>query len=175
VAYCAARDGGSWTETELRARVRSSLGDDLVPRVFVEVDALPRDLAGAVDSERLPSPYAASRSGEYLPPHSSVEQYLACVWQEALGVARIGKLDNFFDLGGHSLVCFRVIARIERERGVRLSPRVLLLNTLEQVAAQLAGPQAPPRRASSAPPGRATPYPSKIGGVRSWLKRVVGR
>jgi len=139
VAYCVPRPGASYTETELRKHVRDAMGDRHVPRMFVELDALPRDAAGAVDDERLPSPYAVSAVNEYRGPRTEAEKYIASVWQDALGVARIGVHDNFFDLGGHSLLCFRIIARIERDTGKRVSPRVVLLNTLEQLATDLEG------------------------------------
>lgn len=184
VAFCAARPGASWTETELRGRVRGTLGDALVPRVFVELDLLPRDVTGAVDEERLASPYAVSGAPDYVAPRTEAEKYVARIWQEALGVARIGTVDNFFDLGGHSLLCFRVIARIERERGVRLSPRLLLLNSLEQVAAQVGAPAGD--RASETVPATefdrsdrrsAGPAPAEptAGGLRQWLNRLVRR
>jgi acyl carrier protein len=59
------------------------------------------------------------------------------LWREALSLEEVGVHDNFFDLGGHSLACIQVISRLETASGVRLDPRWLLLNTLEQVAAQL--------------------------------------
>jgi amino acid adenylation domain-containing protein len=184
VAFFAAQAGASWTETELRKRVRSEFGDAVVPRVFVELDALPRDVTGAVNEERLTSPYAAQSARDYVAPRTPPEKYLAEVWQEALGVARIGAFDNFFDLGGHSLLCFRVIARIEREKGVRLSPRLFLLNSLEQVAAHFAG-SAPDEALAAAPAGtspavapRPTPIPpapTRAGTLRDWIRKVVKR
>ena len=154
VAYYASRPHVAYTETELRACTRD-LGGGHVPRLFLELDELPRDAAGAVDDERLPSPYVASSVHEYVPPRSASEQYLAKVWRETLNVQRIGVHDNFFDLGGHSLLCFRVLARVQQDTGKRISPRVVLLNTLAQVAAQLdiegqARSVADPRAASPA-------------------------
>jgi hypothetical protein len=179
VAFFAGRPGASWTETELRSRVRASFGDEVVPRLFVELDALPRDVTGAVDVDRLASPYSTQTARDYVAPRTDAERYLADVWQEALGVARIGIFDNFFDLGGHSLLCFRVIARIEREKGVRLSPRLFLLNSLEQVATEVVTPDAAreapdvtsPRqeRPSSAQPGEGR----RGGGLRDWIKKIV--
>jgi amino acid adenylation domain-containing protein len=173
VAYCVPREGASYTETELRARVRSSLGEARVPRLLVELDALPRDSTGAVDDERLPSPYALSTVKSHIAPRSSAEKYIATVWREALGVERIGIYDNFFDLGGHSLLCFRIIAQIERDTGKRISPRIVLMNTLEQMATQLEGvpaetPLAAPLPASPVPQGR-----SRKESMFERLKRIV--
>ena len=113
------------------------MGEHGTPRLFVELDALPRDTAGEIVLARLPSPYAVSGVHQHVAPRSDAEKYVANAWKEALGVARIGVYDNFFDLGGHSLLCFRVIARIEADTHKRISPRLMLLNNLEHVAAQL--------------------------------------
>jgi hypothetical protein len=184
VAFCVPKPGTSWTETELRTHVRGALGEGRLPRLFVELDVLPRDVTGAVNEERLASPYAGSSAGDYVAPRTDAERYMAEAWQEALGVGRIGVYDNFFDLGGHSLLCFRVIARIEREKGVRLSPRLFLLNTLEQVARQVASAPAPSATAASmadARPGERAAEsprhpetaPPRGTGIRDWLSRIV--
>jgi amino acid adenylation domain-containing protein len=169
VAYYTMRPGSSCTETELRAGVRKALGESRVPRMFVELDALPRDAAGMVDDERLPSPYEISSAHEYRPPQTEAEKYIANVWREALGIERIGIHDNFFDLGGHSLLCFRVIARIERETGKRVSPRHVLLNSLAQVATQL-GDGATEEHERAAP---ANVDPRAPDGSRSRTDEVV--
>ena len=171
VAYYVARQGASYTETELRRHVREALGERHVPRMFVELDALPRDAVGGVDDERLPSPYAVSAAHEYRGPRTEAEKYIASVWQESLGIARIGVHDNFFDLGGHSLLCFRIIARIERETGKRVSPRVVLLNTLEQLATELEG-----ARIEQSQPTATVRSPGEIdAGEKSRGKDLLGR
>ena len=152
VAYFAARSGESFTETELRSHLRAKLDAAAVPQMFVEQESLPRDRTGAIDDDRLPSPYETRAGGEHVAPRTESERYVAGVWAEALGAARIGIYDNFFDLGGHSLLCFQVIARIEKKTGTRISPRLMLLSSLEQIAKNLesspvasATPSAPPR------------------------------
>jgi hypothetical protein len=175
VAYWVCRRGATYTETELRDCVRAALGDRLVPRMFVELDALPREVTGDVDEKRLASPYAVSRVQEYVPPRTEPERYVASIWQETLGVARIGVYDNFFDLGGHSLLCFRIIKRIESETGKRVSPRIVLLSTLEQVAAQLdVAPAVRQVTPSAAPaPDVSSPDTSHAKRALSWIKGVV--
>jgi acyl carrier protein len=59
---------------------------------------------------------------------------LAELFQAALKVSGVSVDDNFFDLGGHSLLCFQVIAQVQERTGVRLNPRVMMMNTLEQTA-----------------------------------------
>jgi len=181
VAYYAMKPGMACTETELRAAVRAPLGDRAVPRMLVELDALPRDAAGVVDDERLASPYVVSAVHEYVAPRTEAEKYLASVWKDTLGVARIGVYDNFFDLGGHSLLCFRLIGRMDREIGARISPRIVLLGTLEQVAIEVAAAAPALAPARGREPGArdrdrdreaGTPA-TRAGRVVDWLKGFV--
>lgn len=74
---------------------------------------------------------------------SLVEERLAAIWKEFLGVSHINRRDNFFDLGGHSLLAMRLITRVNKDFGVRLSVRAILLNTFEQLAALLPRPPEP--------------------------------
>ncbi len=136
VAYVVPAPNASFTETELRRHARAVLPAALVPHVFVEVAELPRDPEGRVEAARLPSPFAAPAAA-YIPARTPSEQLLARLFIEVLGTPRVGVHDNFFDLGGQSLLCLRVIDRIEHETKRRMSPRILLLNTLEQAAAAL--------------------------------------
>ncbi|MGH7269517.1 MAG: condensation domain-containing protein [Polyangiaceae bacterium] len=183
VAYVVPRPGLAATGSDLRGWVRDKLGGDAVPRMFVELDALPRDMAGAVDDARLASPYATTEVHEHVAPRTAAEKYVAMIWREALGVARIGVYENFFDLGGHSLLCFRTIARIEREIGQRVSPKVVLLNTLEQVAAQITMPPGarapegvkpaaaePHRRAAPPSPRDVAPDTTRAERAIRWLR-----
>jgi hypothetical protein len=89
-----------------------------------------------VDATRLPSPYARPALA-YIAPRTASEKLLARLFVEVLDVPRVGVHDNFFDLGGQSLLCLRVVDKIEKETHRRISPRILLLNTLEQAAAAL--------------------------------------
>jgi acyl carrier protein len=107
----------------------------MVPRRVVELEELPGGTHG-VDRAALPSPY--QEAALHAAPQTEAERLLAAVWQEALSLSRVGLNDNFFDLGGHSLLCLQVVSQIEKRTGKRLSPRTLLLNTLEQVASHLA-------------------------------------
>ncbi len=136
VAYVVPAANASFTETELRRHARAVLPAALVPHVFVELGEFPRDAQGRIELARLPSPFAAAVAA-HIPARTPSEQLLARLFLEVLGVSRVGVHDNFFDLGGQSLLCLRVIDRIERETTRRMSPRILLLNTLEQAAAAL--------------------------------------
>ena len=139
VAFFAHVPGQSFTDTELRRQLRALLPEFMVPQVFIELESLPITADGAIDHAGLPAPFGSERVIEFVAPRSATEQRLSEIFAEALRLPRVGIYDNFFDLGGHSLLCFRVIERIERELGKRLSPRTLLLNSLEQVANELQG------------------------------------
>ena len=66
-----------------------------------------------------------------------MEAALAQIWARLLDVPQVSRNDNFFSLGGHSLLCLQAITEVEKTLGVRLSPRIFLLNNLEQIGAQL--------------------------------------
>ena len=125
------------TVSELRAYVRTKLPEYMVPAAFVTLDRLPLTPSGKVDRRALPDPDGlhVAESAGYVAPRTAMEELIAKIWQELLGVERVGVHDNFFDLGGHSLLSMRVIARIERESGQRISPREILFQTLGQLAA----------------------------------------
>ena len=135
VAYFAAE--GSLSTLALRAFLRAQLPDYMIPTWFVQMEALPRTSSGKFDRSALPVPEgAASHAGEpVVAPRTPVERALLEIWQAELGKVTIGVHDNFFDLGGHSLQSIVVIERVERSLGVRLRPRDLFLQTLEQLAA----------------------------------------
>jgi surfactin family lipopeptide synthetase A/lichenysin synthetase A len=83
-----------------------------------------------------------------------MQKAVAAIWREVLGVERVGLHDNFFDIGGHSLLGVRVISRIEKQLGVRLNQAIMVLQTLEQIAQECE------RRAGTivaAEPSRETP------------------
>ena len=178
VAYVETATAGDVTESELRAAVRAALPRQAVPRMVVELDALPRDAAGALLPARLPSPFAATGgAAPFVAPRTPAERLLGRVWQELLGVERVDVTDNFFALGGFSLLAFQAIERIHAESGVRLSPRALLLGTLEQAALQLAmdptGAATAPMPAD-APTATSTTTASSRGLLHRLRERLTG-
>ena len=75
-----------------------------------------------------------SGRADHVEPRTPMERLVAGIWTEALGVPRVSVHDNFFDLGGHSLLSMRVLARVEKAIGLSLNPRELIFQTLEQFA-----------------------------------------
>jgi acyl carrier protein len=107
--------------------LRSTLPDYLVPTTFVRLDALPLTQHGKVDRAALPPPDADNtlRADEWEAPRTAVEERLAGILAGLLDVDQVGAHDNFFLLGGHSLMGTQVIARVRDAFGVELSLRTL--------------------------------------------------
>jgi len=116
VAWLAVGGGEPPVEAELRRHLRESLPDYMIPSAFVGLERLPLTANGKVDRQALPPPPAhpAASSEDYRSPADELEQTLAEVWQQVLGIPRVGVHDNFFELGGHSLLSAQVLARLDR-------------------------------------------------------------
>jgi amino acid adenylation domain-containing protein/FkbM family methyltransferase len=153
VAYVVARDGSDPRASELRAHLSGRLPDYMVPGSFVVVDRLPLTPNGKVDRRALPAPeHDPSRDEAYVAPRTPAEEVLAEIWAEVLGLERVGVEENFFALGGHSLVATRVTSRAREALGVELPLRALFeAQTVAGLAARVdalrgseAGVEAPP-------------------------------
>ncbi|HEU5218430.1 MAG TPA: amino acid adenylation domain-containing protein, partial [Gemmatimonadales bacterium] len=115
-------DPGTALDPErLRAALRASLPEHLVPSVIMTLPAMPLTPNGKVDRRALPAPAAEAGRVVNQPPATPVEQRLALVFEEILERRPIGRRESFFELGGHSLLAMRAMARINREFGIRLS------------------------------------------------------
>ncbi|TVP72393.1 MAG: SDR family NAD(P)-dependent oxidoreductase, partial [Gemmatimonadales bacterium] len=123
------------TVSEMRRSLARVLPREMVPRNFVELEALPRAADGSVARRRLEDPFAPQ--DDHVGPATPMQEVVARIWQELLGAERIGIHDNFLDVGGHSLLAMRAILRLEKETGVRLGPVEINMYTLEQIAAHL--------------------------------------
>jgi amino acid adenylation domain-containing protein len=99
---------------ELRRYLQAKLPDYMVPSAFVMMDGLPLTPNGKIDKQALPAPDKArpELAEEYKAPRTEIEETLARIWGEVLGIERVGIEDNFFDLGGHSLLGIQVMSRI---------------------------------------------------------------
>ncbi|HJX29107.1 MAG TPA: phosphopantetheine-binding protein, partial [Thermoanaerobaculia bacterium] len=139
VAWVVPRPGASPTTGELRDFLRARLPEVMVPTAWVVLDALPMTPRGKVDRRALPAPPAAVTSREA--PEGQAERTVARLWSEILGVGAVGRDDNFFDLGGHSLALAAVHERLQTELGIRL-PLVTLFEstTVRSLASRLALP-----------------------------------
>ena len=130
VAWWAARPGEGATAAELRGFLKERLPEPMVPSLFALLPALPRNASGKLDRRALPIPkLEAASAGGYEAPATPAEEAVAYVWRDVLGVPRVGRKDDFFALGGRSLLLPRVRHRLEQELGVRLSLASLLERT----------------------------------------------
>jgi acyl-CoA synthetase (AMP-forming)/AMP-acid ligase II len=119
---------------ELRGFLAERLPDYMVPAAFVALARLPLTPNGKVDRAALPEPEWSAGAG-YLAPRTALEEGLAGIWQELLGVERVGVRDHFWDLGGHSLLATRLIARVRASFGVDVPLRSLFgTATIEEQA-----------------------------------------
>jgi acyl carrier protein len=101
-------------QIELRAFLQRQLPAYMVPSAFVVLEALPLTPNGKLDRRALPPPDQARLEQEhaYAVPRTALEEQLAAIWAEILGVERVGIYDNFFNLGGHSLQAARLRSRL---------------------------------------------------------------
>ena len=140
VAYVVVPSGKGVTEIEVRASVRQLLPARGTPDRVVRLESLPRNARNAIRGDQLRSPFGADvvGGGERTTPRDPAERLLAEACQSVLGLEHVNVRDNFFQIGGTSLLCFRVIEYVRAATGQRLNPRALLMGTLEQAAVELA-------------------------------------
>jgi amino acid adenylation domain-containing protein len=135
VAYVVAEQGEAELGGALRTALQASLPDYMVPSAFVVLDELPLTPNGKVDRKALPAPEGEyAEAAAYVAPRNEVEQAICEVWEEVLNRAQIGVEDNFFSLGGDSILSLRIVAML-KARGVSLEVKDLFQH---QTAAQLA-------------------------------------
>ncbi len=139
VGYVVARanaDRSVPSASELRRELGDVLPGYMVPSAIVFLDAMPLTPHGKIDTAALPIPdrSSAERESGFVAPRDEMEKVLANIWFEVLDVERVGAHDNFFDLGGHSLLLMTVISEIKKQLGVKLTPGELVLPTVGQLA-----------------------------------------
>ncbi|HEY0019273.1 MAG TPA: amino acid adenylation domain-containing protein [Longimicrobium sp.] len=161
VAYVAG-DAGSIDSAGLRAHLRRTLPEHMVPAVFVALDALPLTPSGKVDRRALPDPEAPAEEPDapFEAPRGDVEETLARLWAEALGRERVGAHENFFELGGDSILSILVIGRAA-DHGIRITPRQMFLHPTIAELATVAGTAAPVQAEQGPVTGPAPLTPSQ--------------
>ena len=124
VAYLAG-DGPSLME-ELRSKLKAQLPEYMMPAHFVLLPTLPLTPNGKVDRKALPTPEYGRREGEraYVAPRTRTEERLARIWSEVLGAPGVSVDDNYFELGGDSILTIQIIARC-RQEGLDFTPQDL--------------------------------------------------
>ncbi|WP_244561559.1 amino acid adenylation domain-containing protein, partial [Ensifer aridi] len=181
VAYVVAKtaDGSDEADgAELAAALRAHLGgllpDYMVPSAFVRLDVLPLTSNGKLDRKALPAPADDAYARRvFEAPRGEIETALAAMWQERLGIERVGRHDNFFELGGHSLLAVQLSSRLPQAVGVEvplatLFARPVLAGLAECIVEQLrrAGPKDLPAIAAVA---RDEPLVLSFAQQRLWF------
>ncbi|MDB1088334.1 amino acid adenylation domain-containing protein [Streptomyces sp. ACA25] len=174
VGYVTAADGGAGPDPDaLREFVSDGLPAPAVPTVVTLLPELPMTTSGTVDRRALPQPrWPAAAAGEYVPPRGGTEKLLARIWCEVLGIERVGATDNFFALGGDSVLSIQVISAVRAANGAAVSPRQLFdTPTVAGLAAALDGPDAveAPVEELLTPVRRDGPLPLSSGQQRLWF------
>ncbi|WP_392408421.1 amino acid adenylation domain-containing protein [Chlorogloeopsis fritschii] len=137
VAYFVPNREQTPTISELRDFLKQTLPDYMVPSALVILNSLPLTANGKVNRRALPAPEQnrPELATDFLAPRDRLELQLTQIWEESLGIHPIGVTDNFFDLGGHSLVALRLLAQIEQKFGTRLPLSTFLqAPTVEKLA-----------------------------------------
>jgi amino acid adenylation domain-containing protein/non-ribosomal peptide synthase protein (TIGR01720 family) len=130
VAYYVTNRGAEEPSVEeLRGFLARDLPDYMVPPVFIRLEAMPLTDHGKVDRKALPLPGLMERVSEeeYVPPRTEEERVLAGIWCEVLKLERVGVNDDFFFLGGDSIMSIQVVSRARRA-GLKVSPKQLFSN-----------------------------------------------
>jgi amino acid adenylation domain-containing protein len=177
-AYVVPRSGAMLDREELRRHLRLELPEPMVPSAFVLLDALPLTPNGKIDRRALAGhAVEIPASGDRRAPRTPVEEIVAGLWSEVLGLERVGADDNFFQLGGHSLTGAQVISRLRQELRVDLPLRVLfeaptvagLAAEIERRRAQDCAPERP--TITSFRQDRSAPPPLSFAQERFWTGR----
>ncbi len=136
VAYVIPKKG-KINAIQLRKALRARLPDYMIPQNFVEMKEFPMTANGKIDRKSLPSPIGLKRSVVKEAPKTDTEKQVAAIWAEILGEKQVFSDDHFFDIGGHSLLAVKVIAMIEKSTGIRLNPRLIVMQPLSEIAREI--------------------------------------
>jgi len=145
VAYVVLQGDQTVNENALRQFLEPRLPDYMIPTTFLPLKALPLTANGKIDYQALPAPAetATRLQQDNTPPRNSVEQHLVDIWRQVLGLEQVGIYDNFFALGGDSILSIRAIAKATQV-GLKLTPRQLFqYQTIAQLATVVETSDAP--------------------------------
>jgi amino acid adenylation domain-containing protein len=177
VAYIvpAQRNASPALTDRLRTYLQGRLPSYMVPTAFVLLDTFPHGPSGKVNYRALPAPgrVGTSPDATYIAPRTPVEELLANVWAAVLRLERVGRLDNFFKLGGHSLQATQVVARLREVLQVELPVRAIYdAPTISALASTVEKVRQSARRQAVAPirsVGRKGPLPLSFAQQRLWF------
>ncbi len=118
------------TVTEIKGYLAGELPDYMIPTYFISIGEIPLTQNGKIDRKALPEPEGNINTGtEYIAPRNETEAKLAEIWQEVLGIEKVGLHDNFFELGGHSLKATVVATSIHKRFNLEIPLREIFTNS----------------------------------------------
>ncbi|HEY9649328.1 MAG TPA: amino acid adenylation domain-containing protein, partial [Coleofasciculaceae cyanobacterium] len=126
--------------SKLRNSLKEQLPDYMVPSILVVLEALPLTPNGKVDCQALPVPeqHPSEPETAFVAPQTPIEKELANIWSEVLTIEQVGIYDNFFDIGGHSLIATQLMSRVRTRLGVEIPLRELFASpTIKELAESL--------------------------------------
>ena len=176
VAYVIPCEAAAPALPELRRFLAQTLPEFMVPSLFVFLTAFPLTQNGKLDRRALPPPEARPLDAAATPPRNELERTIAQAWQNALGIAEVGVHDNFFDLGGHSLL----LARVQAELRARLGQELALVSlfespTISALARRLGAEEEPVARSRPAEASRPKQGQERFEELRKRRRRLAGR
>lgn len=172
VAYLVPGREGEPSAGELRGHLERILPGYMIPAAFVALEAWPLTPNGKVDRAALPAPDWANRAA-FVPPSSGIEEALARIYSEVLGVDPVGSRDSFYDLGGHSLNAIQIAARVRDRFHVELPVEAVFATPVVcELAARIEADvrrQQAPAPSSIQPAPRDEPLPLSYSQERVWF------
>jgi amino acid adenylation domain-containing protein/non-ribosomal peptide synthase protein (TIGR01720 family) len=146
-------------QDSIKSRLGQHLPDYMIPSQWVFLERVPLSANGKLDRKALPAPDVSQRQNAYLAPQNDLQQRLASLWQDVLKRERIGINDNFFDLGGDSIISIQLVSRA-RQSGIQFTPKELFeQQTIQRLADVALLTEDAPQVARPAPQGTAVLLP----------------
>ncbi|MBD6621245.1 hypothetical protein FNW02_37535, partial [Komarekiella sp. 'clone 1'] len=122
------------SSTELRSHLQRKLPDYMIPGTFVILESIPLTANGKVDKKALSAPDGILRESKYIAPRTEIEKILTKIWQELLILEKVSIHDNFFEIGGDSILSIQVVSRA-KNLGIQITPKQIFQNqTITELA-----------------------------------------
>ena len=170
VAYLSAQDGAILSAAELRGRLAERLPDYMLPGAFVILPVFPLTANGKLDRQALPEAEGdMCRAAAYEAPQGPVETAIARIWQELLGLRQVGREDDFFEVGGHSLLAVQLLARLRQQFNVEVALREVFAESTLKALAQAVSVAGLARLPPLARADRSRPLPLSWPQQRLWF------
>ncbi|HET8706854.1 MAG TPA: phosphopantetheine-binding protein, partial [Pseudomonadales bacterium] len=126
VAYYVEEAGANLKRQDLKQKLANELADYMVPSIYVKLESMPITANGKLDRRALPIPSDLDFvKAEFMPPEGEIEIALALIWQRLLNVELIGRSDNFFEIGGHSLLAAKLMNAIKQQFNLVMPLRLI--------------------------------------------------